>query len=191
MKAYCINLKQREDRWQRVQKELGQLGISPIRVEAIWNKVGHLGCIQSHVNVLSLFQDEGIFMVFEDDVLALGNEQDIIQAMDQLPEDWDMLYLGATLTKPLERYSDNLFRLHGGLTTHAMIYNNQHRVCDFIIKNIDTDQVDVFFMYQVQEQFNCFIAWPMIASQFPGYSDTINTETEYTEIMESYLKYTS
>lgn len=190
MKAYCINLRKRQDRWIRVQQEFKKLSIKPMRFLAIYNNVGHLGCIDSHLELLHQVKEDGIFMVLEDDVLALGSWEDIQRSIDQLPPDWDMLYLGATLTKPLERYSENLFRLYGGLTTHAIIYNNQNGVCDFITANHDSPQVDVFMM-RVQEEFNCYLAYPLLISQMPGKSDIVNRYTDYSEIRETYEKYTN
>jgi hypothetical protein len=189
MNSYCINLKKRSDRWRNVQPEFRKLGVKPHRFIAIYRNDGHQGCIESHLELLSQVKKDQVFAIFEDDILALGTGKDIQRAMDQLPPTWDMLYLGATLTKPLERYSENLFRLEGGLTTHAIIYNNQHQVCDHIIALHDTPQVDVFMM-KVQEQFSCFVAYPMIVSQAPGKSDIIDRYTDYSEIQETYKKYT-
>lgn len=189
MKAYCINLASRADRWERVQDELKKLEIPVTRFDAIWNENGHRGCIMSHMKLLSQVKDEGIFMVVEDDIQVLGSWADIEEAISQLPPQWDMLYLGATLIKPQKRYSQNLYILEGGLTTHAIIYNNTWGVVDYILENHNTNTVDDFMAIDVQENYECFITSPMIITQAPGYSDIVERETDYSEIAESYKKY--
>ena len=160
------------------------------RFEAVWDVVGHQGCIKSHLGVLELAtKTSDRFMVLEDDIKIIGSLVHLGHAMKQLPSDWDMLYLGATLMRPLERYSENLFKLQGGLTTHAIIYNNDHGVCDYIIGHMAGSHVDVFMM-QVQKLFNCYITFPMIMTQFPGDSDTTGDWTDYEEIERTYDKYT-
>lgn len=189
MNSYCINLRKRPDRWIKVQPEFKKLGVQPMRFMAIHNNIGHQGCIDSHLELLHQVKGDGIFMVFEDDILTLGTWVDIQTAILQLPKDWDMLYLGATLTEPLKRYSDNLFRLKGGLTTHAIIYNNRGGVCEYITSHHNTPQVDVFMMH-VQEMFSVYITYPMIVSQMPGKSDIVDRYTDYSEIQQTYDKYT-
>jgi len=189
MKVYCINLKERADRWAQVQEDLKSLRMPIERFEAIWDLVGHLGCIKSHLGVLDMAKDQGIFMVLEDDIKITGSLADLDKAMNQLPPDWDLLYLGATLLRPLDRYSENLFKLQAGLTTHAIIYNNQNQVCEYILEHMNGAHVDVF-MVQVQKIFNCYITYPMIMTQFPGDSDTTGDWTDYEEIERTYNKYT-
>jgi hypothetical protein len=111
------------------------------------------------------------------------------KAMSQLPESWDALWLGATLRKPIYKYSPNLHVLKGAYTTHAIIYNSQ-RIVDFIVNQHRTpsgQNLDIFLKKVVQERFNCFITRPMCATQLSDWSDIakMNTINE-TEILENY-----
>ena len=73
MKAYCINLQQRADRWQSVQPELAILGFNEVeRVEGIWNDVGHQGCIDSHIKTLRIAKDYEIFAVLIPGTKGIG-----------------------------------------------------------------------------------------------------------------------
>jgi len=188
MKTYCINLESRPDRWRKVQKEAAKLNLTLTRVDAIRDMVPHMGCRQTHLNILR-FPDP-VFMVIEDDMKVLQPFDVLERAISQLPEDWDMLYLGATLRKPLERYSENLYRLKGGAATHAIIYNNQHGICEYIVENHDTVAVDIFYAKNVQEHFNCYMTYPMVATQCPGYSDILGHWTSYRGIQKNYKKFT-
>ena len=105
-----------------------------------------------------------------------------------VPDDWDMLYLGATLNEPLKQVSPNLFRIKKGWTTHGIIYNNQNGVVAFILDGMDAFKVDVFIADVVQEKFNCYMCYPMVATQRPGRSDIINKHTDYHAITDRYKK---
>ena len=189
MKAHCINIKQRTQKWLAVKIECEKLDIEPIRFEAIFKPPGHEGCMLSHAAVLKSMDDD-IFMVIEDDIEVLGTRDDLDKAIEQLPDDWDMLYLGASLHAPIERFSDNLFRLKNAKSTHAVIYNNQNGVVDYIIKNCYAP-IDVFLAEDVQEKFKCFITYPLICTQAEGFSDTVRWFTNYEFIVTNYNKYTN
>ena len=111
--------------------------------------------------------------------------------MSQLPDDWGCLYLGPNLQKPLERYSENLYKLYAGHATHATVYNSKELV-DFAIANYNTKDYrwfDVLMAYTVQKKFKCFCVYPIAASQRSCMSD-INGKflDNYNIIVDSYTK---
>jgi len=134
MNTYCINLKNRKSKWNRVQPEAAKLNIEPIRFDAIFNTNGHLGCMMSHTKLLEEIEED-IFMIIEDDIKVLGTREDLDKAVEQLPDGWDILYLGAHVKEPLVRFSDNLFRIKGAMANHAIMYNNQNGVVDYILEH--------------------------------------------------------
>jgi GR25 family glycosyltransferase involved in LPS biosynthesis len=190
MKTYCISLADRQDKRTEVLPEFEKIGVKPIMFDAIKRKPGWQGCRDSHLKLLEQLRNETLFMICEDDVVFQNNAKAVIEmAFDELPKKWDMLYLGATLNKPLERYSESLYVLKGGWTTHAIIYNN-FWVVDYILnKRDEINKIDVFFADDVQENFECFITYPLIALQRPGYSDIINNYTSYSIIPDTYKKF--
>ena len=189
MKTYCINLDSRPRKWRRVQKEAHKINATPIRFPGIPG--GHIGCTRSHLRILADNCYDEIFIIIEDDMkIIVKNPMQVIdKALSQLPANWDMLYLGATLNQPLDRYSDNLFILKRAQATHAIIYNNQNGVCDYIIEN-QTGIIDLFYRDNVQEEFNCFITYPLVATQRAGISDTIGKYNSYKAIKRLYDEYT-
>ena len=191
MRVYCINLDNRKERWDQTQEEMKVLGATPIRFSATLKRRRHSGCISSHMALWSKVKDEGIVMVIEDDILFLDNAKENFEmALHQLPEDWDMLYLGATLTKKIYRYSDNLYVLQGGSAAHGIIYNNQNGVIDYILKSHNRNRIDSFLRDDVQENFNCYMTRPMIAIQSPGFSNLIYKRTSGRAMRRAYKKYT-
>ena len=186
MKAFVVNLKDRPDRLIGFKEN--QFPFKVNRFNAIKTDPGWIGCTESQLVILSR-QTEFPFAIFEDDCQLINSWDIVEKAVSQLPDDWDMLYLGATLMKPIERYSDNLFRLKEGLCAHAIIYNSK-RIVDYILNNFDRYEnerrktIDVFYAYDVQEKFNCFITYPLVATQRAGFSDIENMEVDYTQITE-------
>ena len=186
MKAYCINLNERPERWEVFSKQVFPFDVQ--RVEGVKASPGWKGCTQSHLKVL-----EGITefpsVVFEDDCLMLASWDKVEEIMKQLPDNWDMFYLGANLNEKLERYSDNLYRIKNAWCTHAIIYNSQ-RAIDHILNNRDgMRKIDVFLIDNILPNYECFISYPLLATQRPGHSDIINKYTDYNLISKNYHKF--
>jgi FkbM family methyltransferase len=180
-KAYVINLEHRNDRLKEFKSQT-----LPFTVEhfpAIKNEQGIKGCNASHKAILKL-NNELPFVVFEDDCKFVQGWSVVTRAMTELPENWDLLYVGANLNKPLATHSEHLFNVKDAWTTHGIIYGSQ-RVVDYIINNMPTDTtpIDVFYSQKVLEKFNCFVVSPLVAVQRGSYSDIMNGERDYAQLM--------
>src|SRR5688572_28072205 len=118
-KIYCINIYRRTDRWEQSLKEFAKVGIDVERFKAYEGDNRHLAFNKSQYHCLQKGLADGCntFLVLEDDV-EFRNWQHLQEAMKELPEDWDILFLGGNLIgcggiefrKPW-RYSPHLFRL--------------------------------------------------------------------------------
>lgn len=93
---------------------------------------GAWGCYQSHLQVLvnSLY-DPNIqsYVVFEDDACFKRNPVYLTDVLNDLPEDWEMLYLGGQLlftdAHPPERVSRHVYRPYNVNRTHAFAVNGK------------------------------------------------------------------
>jgi hypothetical protein len=193
MKAFVINLDSRADRMEKFSKNDFPFPVE--RFSAIGSTDVHSSIALSHMGVIR-DQHEFPFVVFEDDCLLLKPWGFIEDIMKQLPPDWEALWLGATLTQPLIRYSDNLFRLKRAYTLHAVIYNSRPLI-DYVLTKFnglkDGTIIDVFYFSTIQENFNCFITYPMTATQFVSRSDRRPLPTDEPDqwcILDSYNKFT-
>ena len=185
MKAYCINLKERPERWEEFKRQT--LPFEVERFEAVKMSPGWMGCTASYLEVMK--RVEGMTLVMEDDCLFLEPWDKVLEIMKQLPYNWDCLYLGATLNEPLERFSENLYILKKGWTTHGIIFRDR-RIPDYVLAHADqVRKIDVFLADIVQAKFQCFITRPLVATQSPGFSDIIDRHTDYAVIKERYEKY--
>jgi GR25 family glycosyltransferase involved in LPS biosynthesis len=161
-------------------------------VSGVVASCGEDGCRESHLSILEK-QDEFPFAVFEDDCILMKPWCLVDEVMKQLPKDWDALWLGGNVRSKLDRYSHNLFKLKDTYALHAVIYNSE-RMVDYILENHNTASginLDVFYGREVQQKFNCFIIYPMVANQRKGYSDITKREVDYyDELLEIYNKQT-
>ena len=183
MKAYCINLPKREDRWEKFISQA--LPFVVTRFDAIPG--GSDGCLKSHLSVLSKCEDE--ILIMEDDCHILQDWRVFFYAYSQLPKDWGVLYLGAILHDKLERYSDNLFKLKQGWATHGILYSR--KVADYILQDgypiIRLQRnYDNYMARVIQKKFKCFIVYPCFTTQYPGHSDIINTMRECADLIPRY-----
>jgi len=182
MKGYVINLDKRPDRMEDFRKQ--QLPFEVERIPAIETPVGQDGCYLSHLIAIQK-QTEFPFVVFEDDCVLRYSWDVVERIMKQLPSDWDGLWLGATLKRPLQKYSKNLYKLRFAYALHAVIYGSQ-RMVDYIVKNNNRhpgDNIDVFYRNHVLPRFYCYITYPLIAIQKSDYSDIGKGVTGHAEEM--------
>lgn len=189
MRAYCINLDIRPDRWESFQRNEFPFPIE--RISGVVASCGEDGCTQSHLNILSQ-PNEFPFVIFEDDCKMIEPWDTVVLAMSQLPASWDALWLGATLRRPLVKYSRNLHVLKEAFATHAIIYNSQ-RMIDYILSEHNTPSgtnLDIFLRRCVQPKFNCFITRPICATQISDWSDIAKVHTKNElDIVESYKRF--
>ncbi len=142
-KVFCINLKEREDRWKESVVNFSKYGIKNYeRIGAVRIKDdtlnskrrGQIGCSLSYACTINkaLKENAEKILILEDDFdFIFGKEKlykKINSAIDDLPEDWDCLYFGGTTVeeyghKPLEKYSTNLLKLKCAYTTHSIAFS--------------------------------------------------------------------
>ena len=129
---------------------------------------------------------KGNTVIFEDDVVFDRNSGHLLQALDELPVDWDILYLGANVVgtdlcswpEP-QHYSTHLRRVTQAWTTHAVCYSQKG--LDWIKQNWKHDDGQMYddFLRCNLEKLQAFIIFPMICNQRPGYSDIWQREVDY------------
>jgi GR25 family glycosyltransferase involved in LPS biosynthesis len=189
--TYVINRDDRPARWKDVQLELNRAGITVFeRFSAFPTKPGWHGCRMSHMAIMRLCEDKATFCIFEDDVIFLDDVILLIElAMAQLPSNWSCLYLGASPQKPQQRYSENLFKLNDALCAHAIIWNNciPNGAVEYILNNeADIIKWDDYLAKVIQPQFNCFVTYPMVATQRADYQSDTCHRSDTTTILRNY-----
>ena len=116
-KTYVINLKPRQDRWSQIKKDFKNIDLQLNRWNATdgsklsensINKIttplcnqfctnGIIGCWLSHFNIWKSIvkNKETNVLILEDDAIPIDNfEKEFLQGYNDLPNDWDLVFLG-------------------------------------------------------------------------------------------------
>lgn len=218
---FCINLDSRPDRWNRCFEQFKIFGIdnkvqrfSAIKIideNGQSNKfLGRCGCSLSHFEICKIAKKENLknYLVLEDD-FEFNLDKDFLfdnldKSIEELPEDWCILYLGGNLTDeygtyPIQKYSKNLLKLNSCHTTHAMAFNsyfydsflNQAPDIDSITQwSIKNEIIDVYLSKKVLPKNNCFITNELLVLQSEGFSDIEKSFYDYRQwLINNFEKY--
>ena len=184
IKSYVINLKRRTDRLDEIN-----LPFNYEIFEATERKIefadysvkqqGFMGCWDSHRRLFTQVKNDNLDMVLvlEDDIEVCEDfNNKLVKVMSELPEDWDLLYLGGWNVGDVEKYSESLNWAKKVYTTHAFIVRN--KFYDTILESINSRQwkVDILIS-DVLPLGNCFICEPTLVWQREGFSDIENKVT--------------
>lgn len=189
-KRVCLTNDEAE--WSLAQTEFARVGLEVEKYQAVKEIGPHQSFSHSERNILLEFlhSDADTLLHLEDDVVfrELGH---VNQALSELPDDWDVVYLGANLVlwnngEPWpERYSDHLFRVKCAWTTHAIAYR---RKCVRTIleqqPSFDAQMFDNWLSTRLPE-LNAFCVAPMVAYQRPRFSSIWGRVDDYTPIFEA------
>jgi GR25 family glycosyltransferase involved in LPS biosynthesis len=175
-----INLDKRQDRLERFDTQAKALGIEYERLQAVEATDPIMGCKLSHIAALSKY-DSGVIFVFEDDSAFVDNFwQELEASMNSLPDDWDMVYLGANLvdTTPI---NDRWHKSRRCCSTHAYAVKAEV-VPRLIAKAKEYDgHVDMAFSL-LHPELNVYLARPTLVYQEPGYSDLMKENVDYARL---------
>lgn len=193
-KAYCINLAHREDRWARVSEQFEKNNIAVERFEAFngneFNdfpliRRGEAGCLKSHLDVMSdaLSNDYDCIAVFEDDVFFVDNFENLFDYIyDQVPDDWQFLYLGCnSYTGTFQYVSNNVKKIQKTYSAHAFMIKSIAMELVLNTAILGEKPIDVYYG-DVQEMVPAYATIPTLAGQTPDFSDINNEYVDYNWI---------
>jgi len=172
-----INLKERKDKRDYIKKELKSRNIDFNFFTASKHENPKRGCLESHISVIkdALKKNIKYLLILEDDCKFINDF-----SIDEIPIDWDMLYLGGTVHRILNRNIKGYARVQCW-TTHAYIVNltNKDLVNSILEANNYDGEIDRYYLEKIHPIFNAYICDPMVAIQKEGFSDIENQEVSY------------
>ena len=178
MIAKVINLDLRRDKWRACEMELGP-HFELERVSAIRNDWGWLGLWQTFKQIFA--QADGDILIFEDDATYRGWATHLQNAINDLPQGWEMLMLGANIKdQRLDRINKTLARTYGAWTTHAIYYS--HSLCKEMASLDLTVPIDEYFRTVVHPRGNSYVVYPFLSYQRPSESDIEGGYKDYTNL---------
>ena len=169
-KTTCINLKNRKDKRKKMKLRAKRRKINLVFYTAELNNNAKRGCLESHINVIEDAIKKGIKQL-----LILEDDAKIIKPIHNLklpPDNWDMLYLGGTVRRILNKDNKDWTRVTCW-TTHAYIINleNDKLITEIRKANEYKYEIDRFYLENIHPKFNVYMATPMTIIQEDGYSD--------------------
>ena len=215
-KIFCINLDNRKDRWEKCLNKFSLLGIkdkverfSAINLSHLTDidpkTRGRAGCALSHAKILREAAELrlGNYLVLEDDFDLCYSPDECLKslqlAQQELPEEWNILYLGGNLTNeygifPLEKFSGNLFKLNSCHTTHSFAVNSNFY--ETLNKELPTEEnvfhwlsekkaIDVYFSKNILHTSQSFIPQKMLFIQHADFSDIESNYYDYVDWMKN------
>jgi len=215
-KIFCINLDNRKDRWEKCLGKFALLGIEG-KVERfsaltlshltdITPKIrGRAGCALSHATILRKASELKLnnYLVLEDDFDLCYSPDECLRSLqlsqEELPKEWNIFYLGGNLTDeygifPLEKFTNNLFKLNSCHTTHSFAVNSNFY--ETLKKELPTEEnvfhwlpekkaIDVHFSKSILHTSRSFIPQKMLFIQHADFSDIENNYYDYADWMKN------
>lgn len=187
----CLTVQDHE--WRKACNEFERVGLHGVeRFQAVKEIGPHQSFSHSERNILLDFYHSSAetLLHLEDDVQFRSTEH-LEPAIKELPNDWDVWYLGANLVLqpgfgaciPV-RHSEHLFKIDAAWTTHAIAYNKKC-IHEILAKQpgFSERMFDNYLSDRLPE-LNAFVVAPMIAWQRPHMSLIWNRETDYNDVFE-------
>ena len=89
-KIYCINLKSRTDKRNKIEEQAKKYNLDINYFDAVAKPDNPMrGCLESHLEILKLAKRDNLdnVLILEDDCVFLRGGE-----LNNLPDNWDMLY---------------------------------------------------------------------------------------------------
>lgn len=182
-KIYIINLERRIDRFKKISAKLCKFKIEFERFNAVdgtnisirdeWiqclekgSKItspGAYGCLLSHLQIIKSAKQNNYknILIFEDDILFHKNFIKEISKLSYIPNDYALIYLGASQFKNISNISavnKNYYKANETYGTFAYIIRDT--VYDVLIDVLEKKQFDIdFSLCIIQKLHNCYVLW--------------------------------
>lgn len=207
-KIYCINLEEETERWNECVKESEKFNFKIERFNAIkpthlstHELNGRLGCAQSHCEIIKKAIEDNLetILILEDDFFFLQDREYVFskikKCLNELPDDWDCIYLGANIVNdynpnPINLYSENLLKLNSCFSTHSIAYSKKglakflsyfsslEKISEELIEKYEA--FDLFFAKEFLVNSNSFLCNELLVSQRDGFSFIEKRPISYT-----------
>lgn len=217
-KIYCINLKERKDRWDECLSNFEKYEINnyerfdaiKINADLPSKKKGQIGCALSFTSCVkeAINKNYNQILILEDDFIFHDEKNELFnkfsKSINDLPVDWDCLYLGGTVGDfygilPFNKFTDNLFKLKCAHTTHSIAFSRKGmlKMVNFfkdkqnwqveLINNYEA--IDIFLAKDYQKNTLSFITSELLCYQRISESNIESNVYDYSEWMNRNFNY--
>lgn len=201
--VWCISLPSRLDRREETTEELGKYNIDfgffdaspPISdyLRQLYNTrllPGETGAFESHYKALVKAEQLELenILIMEDDIeLAPNFDVKFDEAMQKVPDDWDMIYFGGNHESEPEVLGNGLLKCTETYAIHMVAI--RHTIYEALKLTCQMNQYafPVDFLYATQHSINNVYAFsPALAFQRVDFSDIQGHVVDYTILREGY-----
>jgi GR25 family glycosyltransferase involved in LPS biosynthesis len=189
-RIFLINLPEDKERLERSSRLLGEYKIPFKVVKGIRHENGEEGIRQTVLKILESCKKLDRILIFEDDVKFQIDPNLVMEkCVHQLKKiDWHLFYMGPNTHRPFtEFYEPNLLKVQDAYGLHATAYSKKGM--EEILKRKITGPIDVFFAGHIQTLGKSYCSFPLIATQFPGYSNIQKKHMEQDYIEKKYYQH--
>lgn len=194
MNIFCINLKNRPDKKMASKKEFELAEINVNFYPAKKHKIRHFGCTLSHKNLIKIAKKNEYkhICILEDDIMINDHKsfkKDLQCAINNLPNDWHILYLGWLIGRNgnITKINKYIYSVSHFMCTYWIIYNEKSYLN--IINNFPEDHkniseneiirdgygsIDSWLAFVYQKKFPCYVTSKLLVSERKEFSDIKN-----------------
>lgn len=193
-RVYCIHLPKHTDRLKSIQKQFKRVGIEDVEYVHVTpppqnftmsnmrrNSLTEFGVNLSHIKAIVKAMSDGVNhpLFLEDDVVFCENAQDQLErALSELPEEWDVFYLGG---HPRGRIESPQARMIGKYLAKVGTFSFADAYCingksirsffDLWCEKITQENAMYdFILGEYASKNKAYCTYPLICEQAPGMS---------------------
>jgi GR25 family glycosyltransferase involved in LPS biosynthesis len=196
--CFYINLINRPDRKNHVEKQLEKIGLKGTRFNAIKLENGAIGCSMSHLKCLENAKKLGLphIMIIEDDITFLKPELFIKQFNYFLSHhsNWDVILVAGNNMPPYSAVDGSSIKVQRCQTTTGYIVKNHYfdtliqnfkEGINLLLKNPDQPRLYAIdkYWFTLQKRDNWYLIIPLSVVQREDYSDIEKRPTNYMKNM--------
>ena len=154
---------------------------------------GEICCTLSHITAIKIAKTLGYknILVLEDDIELCD---DFLLRIDnignQLPENWDQIYVGAIVSGLGDKISENIYKITTDcmMGTHSYILNNSaYDLVSNKFLEFNTALDGEFNILHTNNMLNTFIYVPFLTYQYDGYSYITNSHKKMKDMTNKYF----
>jgi GR25 family glycosyltransferase involved in LPS biosynthesis len=191
-KIFCLHLTHRDDRLKQIIEDFKRVGLLEYvefyncdKDDSMGGNFGIYSLVKKakelNVNNVLIFEDDADF--FEE----YNNKLDTC-IEDIKKQDWELFYLGGTVFGEAKKITDNIAKLSRAYATQSICLNRN--IFDILLDNKDIYMnhipIDKYIDENIISRQKSYITIPLLVGQREGYSDCMNSNQNYNEMMKNY-----
>lgn len=205
MKSCFINLNNREDRKEHIEKNIKSINFFKDleRLEAVFENRGDIGCCMSHIKALEKFKDSEYLMILEDDFFIFDNNnfnlflEDFIKIKSKTI--WDIIVLTPRGKTTQKNILYNFNRLNDNQTATGYIIKKNF--IPILLKSFkeslqslkENKNPNLWALDQhwknLQDKYIFLYYHKIFAGQIESYSDIEKRKVNYNNRFKDQIKY--